>query len=171
MADPAPFQPTMTVCTPLIAGKRQDLQLQIETDRYVRIGIPLGDKPAALMTVDEFNKAGISPLSMLNESETLPPALEQAPEERELGKVGENDFGYIGIPIIPDGGPDTKFAFKIWLQNFAVQKEKGSVAIKLEVRTDDNDNPWTLSAKPTAEKLVALLALTRSDTTSPSWLV
>src|SRR5262249_1208077 len=108
-----------------------------------------------LMTVDEFNKGGIS-LRPLSEPDnngervelggSLPRGL-VAPSPR----VVDNNVGYIPIPITVT---DRVFVFNIWLRNFVVQKDKGSVAIELQAQPRGRNDPWPLLDRQTAEKVV-----------------
>ena len=156
MTDSAPFKPTIKICTPLIAGNKQDLRLQIETNRTVKVAVPLGDATTALMTVDEFNsrQTQIS-LRLLSEPDAngergevvggrLPAGL-LAPERKE-----ENGVGYIQISLTRD----RVFAFNIWLRNFVVQKNRGSVAIELQRQPEAATDPWPVLDKHTAAKVV-----------------
>jgi hypothetical protein len=159
MADAATFKPTITIGTPLYAGNKQNLQLQIATNCTVRIVMPLGNAANALMTVDEFNNAEVSlrPLSKPEgkgdwiEGGDLPQELEGAPEQRGVGR--NNDVGYIPIPVtLIDEEPKSVFVFNIWLRNFLVQKDEGSVTIELQTETAPRN--WTRSDTKTAGKMV-----------------
>jgi hypothetical protein len=160
MTEPATFKPSLTIGTPLTAGDKQDLQLQIAANCSVRIAVPLGDAATALMTVDEFkkfNKARISLRPLLEPDENgkrvekggnLPSGL-LAPTDPVVAP--DNSTGYIRIPITTK---DNVFWFNIWLQNFFVQKDKGLVAIELQAQPGKAADPWPQLDKQTAEKSV-----------------
>ena len=154
MTDPAPFKPAIKICTPLIAGNRQDLRLQIEANCTIRIEVPISDEATALMTVDEFRKAEIS-LRPLSPPDTegnrvevggdLPPGL-SAPAAR----TEENGAGLIRIPIVRG----KVFVFNVWLRNFVVQKSAKAVTIQLKGEPRVRNDPWTLLDQGTSEKVV-----------------
>ena len=150
MTDPAAFKPSIVIGTPLIAGNKQSLRLQIATDRTVRIAVPLADTDAALMTATEFSKAQISlrPLSEPDKDgkrveETERP---QGLEEQTVDRGG----GYIDIQITEN----KVFVFNIWISDFVVQKCKGSVAIELRAEPDALNDPWPVLDRQTKEKEV-----------------
>jgi hypothetical protein len=153
MADPVPSKPAIIVGTPLIAGNKQSLRLQITTDRTVRIAVPLGDAATALMTEAEFQKAQISlrPLSEPDKDGVRVEGVRRPEGLEELApRSVDKSVGYIEIPIT-----EVKvFVFNIWISDFVVQKDKGSVAIELRAEPDKLGDPWTLLDKQTAEKVV-----------------
>jgi hypothetical protein len=154
MTDPA-FKPGIEVCTPLIAGNKQSLRLQIATNRTVRIAVPLGDVGTALMTVDQFNKKETQiSLRPLSEPDGEGKRVEGVPRPEGLEELtprtADQGVGYIEIPITAD----KVFVFNIWISDFIVQKDRGSVAIELRAEPDALADPWTLLDTKTAEKVV-----------------
>ena len=144
--------PTITVGTPMIAGNRQDLRLQITMDCNVRIAVPLGDTCTDLMTKDQFkNKETQISLRPLSEPDSKGEMVEVVSRPDGLEEpVVDRDAGHIDLSI-------TKvkiFVFNIWISNFIVQKDKGLVAIELRAEPEELSNPWPVLDTKTAEKEV-----------------
>ena len=150
------FKPSLKIGTPLLGGTRQELRLQIETNRAVRVAVPLGEAATALMTVDQFKSAEIA-LRPLSDPENGNRRELGGPLPRGLGQPGDklvgpnNDVGYIPIPITV---ANRIFVFNIWLRNFTVQQDKGSIAIELQAQPPGRNDPWPLLDRQPAVKEV-----------------
>jgi len=146
------FKPSLKIGNSLLAGTKQDLRLEIRTDRSVRVGVPLGEAATALMTVEQFNDAALA-RGPLSESDKLRPELGTPQRARSQ----DNKVGYISIPvtIIDEPPPPGGFAFNLWLRNFIVQKGQAQVTIALEAEGEVEDGPPWVPVDPaqTAQKM------------------